>query len=109
MTAVEQREIEANGLRFETLLAGPESGEAVILLHGFPQSGEAWRDTVGWLADRGYRGVAPSLRGYSPGANPPEPSAYAMPSIRPMWGRRSNVNPMLPPQACSTVVPSSCG
>jgi pimeloyl-ACP methyl ester carboxylesterase len=81
MTAVEQREIEANGLRFETLLAGPKSGEAVILLHGFPQSGEAWRDTVGWLADRGYRGVAPSLRGYSPGANPPEPSAYAMPNL----------------------------
>ncbi len=45
MAGVEQREIEANGLRFETLLAGPESGEAVILLHGYPQSGEAWRDT----------------------------------------------------------------
>jgi pimeloyl-ACP methyl ester carboxylesterase len=78
MAAVEQREIEANGLRFETLLAGPESGEAVMLLHGFPQSGKAWRDTVEWLAGRGYRGVAPSLRGYSPGANPPDASAYAM-------------------------------
>ncbi len=78
MAAVEEREIGANGLRFETLLAGPQNGEAVILLHGFPQSAEAWRDTVGWLARRGYRGVAPSLRGYSPGANPPNPQDYAM-------------------------------
>jgi pimeloyl-ACP methyl ester carboxylesterase len=81
MAAVERREIGANGLRFETLLAGPESGEAVILLHGYPQSGEAWRDTVGWLAGRGYRGVAPSLRGYSPGANPPDASEYRMPEL----------------------------
>jgi pimeloyl-ACP methyl ester carboxylesterase len=81
MAAVEQREIEANGLRFETLLAGPESGEAVILLHGYPQSGEAWRDTVSWLAGRGYRGLAPSLRGYSPGANPPDANEYRMPEL----------------------------
>lgn len=81
MEGVEQRDIEASGLRFETLLAGPESGEAVILLHGFPQSAQAWRDTLNWLATHGYRGVAPSLRGYSPAANPPEPSAYAMPEL----------------------------
>jgi pimeloyl-ACP methyl ester carboxylesterase len=81
MAGVERREIEANGLRFETLLAGPESGEAVILLHGYPQSGEAWRDTVGWLAGRGYQALAPSLRGYSPGANPPDASEYRMPEL----------------------------
>ncbi|HEY7926690.1 MAG TPA: alpha/beta hydrolase [Candidatus Dormibacteraeota bacterium] len=81
MAGVEQREIGANGLRFETVLAGPASGEAVILLHGYPQSAEAWRDTLSWLAARGYRGVAPSLRGYSPGANPPNAGAYAMPNL----------------------------
>ncbi|MEO8898223.1 MAG: alpha/beta hydrolase [Candidatus Dormibacter sp.] len=81
MAAVEQREIEANGLRFETLLGGPDGGEAVILLHGYPQSGEAWRDTVKWLATNGYRGIAPSLRGYSPGANPPDASDYRMPEL----------------------------
>ncbi len=71
-------EIHANGLRFETLVAGPDDGETVILLHGYPQSAESWRETMEWLASRGYRSIAPNLRGYSPGANPPEASAYSM-------------------------------
>jgi pimeloyl-ACP methyl ester carboxylesterase len=78
MAAPAELEIEANGLRFETLLAGPEDGEAVILLHGYPQSAASWRGTMEWLADGGYRAIAPNLRGYSPGANPPEASAYRM-------------------------------
>jgi pimeloyl-ACP methyl ester carboxylesterase len=78
MAAPTEREIQANGLSFETLLAGPENGEAVILLHGYPQSAASWSETVEWLAGRGYRGIAPNLRGYSPGANPREASEYAM-------------------------------
>ena len=76
--SVNQLEVEASGLRFETLVAGPEDGEAVILLHGYPQNAGAWESTVGWLAGRGYRAIAPSLRGYSPGANPAEASAFSM-------------------------------
>lgn len=78
MAHVDEREIEANGLVFETLLSGPSSGEAVVLLHGYPQSAESWRDTASWLGDEGYRAIAPSLRGYSPGANPRDPTSYAM-------------------------------
>ncbi|MEO9044178.1 MAG: alpha/beta hydrolase [Candidatus Dormibacter sp.] len=78
MVAPRQVEVDANGLRFETLLAGPDDGEAVVLLHGYPQSAESWRETMDWLAICGYRSIAPNLRGYSPGANPPEASAYAM-------------------------------
>jgi hypothetical protein len=55
MAAPTEVEIEANGLRFDTLLAGPEDGEAVILLHGYPQSAAPRRETMEWLADRGYR------------------------------------------------------
>jgi pimeloyl-ACP methyl ester carboxylesterase len=78
MARIEEREIGANGLRFEALAAGPTDGEAVVLLHGYPQSASSWRGTAGWLADQGYRVVAPSLRGYSPGANPPDAASYAM-------------------------------
>jgi pimeloyl-ACP methyl ester carboxylesterase len=78
MARIEEREIGANGLRFEALASGPADGEAVILLHGYPQSASSWRGTAGWLADQGYRVVAPSLRGYSPGANPPDAASYAM-------------------------------
>src|ERR1700749_4934875 len=52
------------------------SGPVAILLHGFPQDGHCW-DRVGRaLAEDGYRGLAPDLRGYSPGARPPARSAY---------------------------------
>ena len=70
--------IEANGLRFESLVAGPQSGEAVILLHGYPQSAASWGETMTWLAGRGYRSIAPNLRGYSPGANPRDAAEYSM-------------------------------
>jgi pimeloyl-ACP methyl ester carboxylesterase len=78
MAAATELEIEANGLRFETLVSGPENGEAVILLHGYPQSAASWQETMEWLTDRGYRAIAPNLRGYSPGANPREASEYSM-------------------------------
>ena len=78
MAGTTEVDIEANGLRFETLVAGPDDGEAVILLHGYPQSAASWSETMDWLATRGYRSIAPNLRGYSPDANPRDASAYAM-------------------------------
>jgi len=77
-TAIATSDVRANGFVFETLLAGPEAGDAVILLHGYPQSAQAWRGTLEWLGARGMRAIAPSLRGYSPGANPRNVSAYSM-------------------------------
>ena len=81
MARIEEREIEANGLRFEVLASGPSDGEPVILLHGCPQNAASWRETIDWLSDHGYRVLAPNLRGYSPGANPPDASAYAMDTL----------------------------
>lgn len=81
MTAVAEREIESNGLSFEALVAGPEGGEVVLLLHGYPQSAASWRETMEWLARRGMRSIAPNLRGYSPNANPAEASAYRMDTL----------------------------
>jgi pimeloyl-ACP methyl ester carboxylesterase len=54
--------------------AGPES--AVILLHGFPQDHRSWERVTPRLAEGGHRVLAPSLRGYSPGARPAARSAY---------------------------------
>jgi len=42
----------------------------VLLLHGFAESMHCWRAQVSALAAAGYRAVAPSQRGYSPGARP---------------------------------------
>lgn len=65
-------------LTFDAVVDGPEQGEPVLLLHGFPQSSACWRRVQPALAEAGYRTVAPDLRGYSPGARPADPADYAM-------------------------------
>lgn len=65
-------------LTFDALVAGPEDGELVLLLHGYPTTSHAWRDYLIALGDAGYYAVAPDQRGYSPGARPPEVDDYAM-------------------------------
>lgn len=67
---MEEIEIPAGPYVFDGWAAGPEDGEVVLLLHGFPQSGYQWRAQLPALGDAGYRAVAPHLRGYSSGARP---------------------------------------
>jgi pimeloyl-ACP methyl ester carboxylesterase len=57
-------------LTFDALTAGEDGAPLVLLLHGFAESMHCWRAQVTALADMGYRAVAPSQRGYSPGARP---------------------------------------
>ena len=58
------------GLSFDALVAGEPDARRVLLLHGFAESMHCWRAQVTALAAAGYRAVAPSQRGYSPGARP---------------------------------------
>jgi pimeloyl-ACP methyl ester carboxylesterase len=60
----------APGLTFDTLVTGEPGAPLVLLLHGFAESMHCWRAQVAALAAAGYRAVAPSQRGYSPGARP---------------------------------------
>jgi pimeloyl-ACP methyl ester carboxylesterase len=57
-------------LTFDALVAGEPDAPLVLLLHGFAESMHCWRAQLEALADAGYRAVAPSQRGYSPGARP---------------------------------------
>lgn len=61
---------------FDARAAGPEDGELVLLLHGFPETSWSWRHQLAALGDEGYRAVAPDQRGYSPGARPEEVERY---------------------------------
>jgi len=45
----------------ETTPAGEESGDPVLLLHGFPESSRMWAPLMDALADEGRRSVAPDL------------------------------------------------
>src|ERR1700738_16510 len=68
----------SSGLTFDALIAGEPGAPLVLLLHGFAESMNCWRAQVGTLGDMGYRAIAPSQRGYSPGARPDtrDPSNY---------------------------------
>ena len=57
------------------MTAGPD-GPLVLLLHGFAESFHTWRAQMAALAAAGYRAVAPSQRGYAPGARP-DPSVFS--------------------------------
>jgi pimeloyl-ACP methyl ester carboxylesterase len=60
----------APGLVFDALAAGDVDAPLLLLLHGFAESFHMWRALVPALAEAGYRALAPSQRGYSPGARP---------------------------------------
>jgi len=45
---------------------GEAAGAPVVLLHGFPDDAHAWNGVAPPLAARGYRVLAPYLRGYGP-------------------------------------------
>ncbi|MFE1752544.1 alpha/beta fold hydrolase [Streptomyces anandii] len=66
---------------FDAIAAGPPGGRPVLLLHGFPQTGRAWRRQLEALAAHGYRAVAPDQRGYSPGARPRRPADYRIDAL----------------------------
>ena len=53
-------------------------GPLVLLLHGFPESGRAWRLQMPALAAAGYRAAAPDLRGYGGSVKPVPVEAYRM-------------------------------
>ena len=61
----ESRYMEANGLRFHVVVAGPTDGPLAVLLHGFPECWYSWRHQIAPLAQAGYRVVVPDQRGYN--------------------------------------------
>lgn len=55
---------------------GPADGPLVVALHGFPDTAWTWRHLGPHLADRGWRVVAPHLRGYAPSGLPRDGSFH---------------------------------
>ncbi len=62
------RHVEANGIRFAYLEEG--EGPLVLMFHGFPDTPYTWDHVMPQIAAKGYRVVAPYLRGYHPSAIP---------------------------------------
>jgi pimeloyl-ACP methyl ester carboxylesterase len=71
--------IEANGLQFYVRDEG--SGDPVILLHGFPDTGDLWRDQGPALVKSGFRAIVPDLRGRGRSSKPPAVADYRLSTI----------------------------
>lgn len=59
----------ATGVALNVASAGPERGEPIVFLHGFPESHRTWRHQLDGLADR-YRVYAPDQRGFAASDKP---------------------------------------
>lgn len=80
-TDPEPLQLEVGEFQFDAVTAGPEDGELVVLLHGFPETSFAYRKQLPALAAAGFRAVALDQRGYSPGARPDAVEDYALPHL----------------------------
>jgi len=67
-----------SGVELEVHVDGPEDGQPVLLMHGWPDDHQLWRHQVAALSAAGYRTIAPDLRGFGASDKPTEVSAYAL-------------------------------
>lgn len=57
------------------------TGTPVLLLHGFPDSKELWKNQIPALVNAGFRVIAPDLRGYGNSPSPLDKEKYVIPIL----------------------------
>jgi pimeloyl-ACP methyl ester carboxylesterase len=57
------------------------TGDAVILLHGFPELAYSWRHQIPALVDAGYRAVSFDQRGYGASSKPGDVTDYSLENL----------------------------
>ncbi|SFH64428.1 alpha/beta fold hydrolase [Pisciglobus halotolerans] len=72
----EHQSIETNGIKLHVVQQGPEEGDLVLLLHGFPEYWYGWHKQMAYLADKGFRVWAPDQRGYNLSDKPEKVTDY---------------------------------
>jgi len=70
------KDLQVNGLHFHVIDEGASGDPAVVLLHGFPDSSDLWRNQIPALRAAGYRVIAPDLRGFGQSDKPVKQSDY---------------------------------
>jgi epoxide hydrolase 4 len=77
-STLERKTIAVNGVNLNVIMAGPEDGDLVVLLHGFPEFWYSWRKQIPALAAAGYRVIAPDQRGYNLSDKPKDLEQYTL-------------------------------
>ena len=67
MDGMSRQQVRANGIRINTWIGG--DGPPLVLLHGYPQTGQMWRKMTPALIQQ-FSVVCPDLRGYGDSAKP---------------------------------------
>jgi pimeloyl-ACP methyl ester carboxylesterase len=75
---VQHLEVRCGDFVFPVRTAGPDDGEAVVFLHGFPQTSAMWSPYLAHFSAAGFRAIAPDQRGYAATARPAGVSQYAL-------------------------------
>jgi microsomal epoxide hydrolase/non-specific protein-tyrosine kinase len=75
----EPKKVHTNGIEMEFFEKG--SGQAVLLLHGFPEHPFSWRNQIDPIVAAGFRVIAPSQRGYGGTDAPADPLTYSVKNL----------------------------
>ncbi|KAL0548407.1 hypothetical protein IC582_012857 [Cucumis melo] len=75
LSSIRHRTLNVNGINLHIAEKG-ESGPLILFIHGFPELWYSWRYQILDLSSRGYRAVAPDLRGYGDSDSPPSVNDY---------------------------------
>lgn len=73
------RRIVVNGLQFNVAVEG--EGPPVLLVHGFPDDHQVWRQQIPALVKAGYQVIAPDLRGFGDSEAPVGKGSYQLPKL----------------------------
>lgn len=78
---LEHTSIATNGIHLHVVTAGPQDGQPVFLLHGFPEFWYGWRQQIRPLAKAGYRVIVPDQRGYNLSDKPAGVKSYRLDAL----------------------------
>lgn len=70
--------IKTNRIQLHCALDGPNDGNPVILLHGFPEAWFGWEKQIKPLVEAGFRVIVPDQRGYNLSDKPVGVDQYKM-------------------------------
>jgi pimeloyl-ACP methyl ester carboxylesterase len=73
--------VDVGEVQLSVSLGGDPAGPPVLLLHGWPDSHDLWRNQVVALGDAGFRTIAPDLRGFGESDRPEGAAAYNILSL----------------------------
>ena len=91
MADFEEITLHTNGLAFSALAQG--EGPVVLCLHGFPDHMRSFRFLLPALAAAGYRGIAPTLRGYEPSSQPADADYHIVRMAEDVVGQIDDLGP----------------